>query len=230
MTVTETKADAYRRLLQEERWEKATDYRLAKKDEFRKEGESTQDAKELSWAAMIEHFPPTEETLEGIRKREEEQAAKEATKQAGKREANEPSSILGRDAKFVDPAAELDGDADDPESIAGAELDELVARSAEQDVDFESDLLWAYHNIYKRYVRPKDAPSQGAWAQLQYSRKDPKKFMETVNKVLGTAVSKKRKNRQDDSMDQYEMLREFKKGMGIKLTDEEIAASEAAAV
>lgn len=203
-TATESKADAYRRLLQEERWEEASDYRRAKRDEFRKDGETTPDAKELAWAAMIEHFPPTDETLARIQQQEEEKAAK----QAAKRQAAETSPVSERDAKFVDSAAERDGDA-----IAGAELDELVARTKDKEVDFEADLQWAYHNIYIRYVRPKDAPSQGAWAQLQYSRKDSKKFMETVNKTLGKAVIERRKNRQDDSLEQFEMLAKFKKGL-----------------
>ena len=35
----------------------------------------------------------------------------------------------------------------------------------------------------------------------------------SVNKTLGKAVIERRKNRQDDSLDQYEMLAKFEKGL-----------------
>ena len=125
------------------------------------------------------------------------------------------SDIAARMDKFVDPGRVLDGDPDDPESISGAELDELVARTRDKEVDFEADLRWAYHNMGRRDIRPNDdcIPSFGAWTLLDFAKKNRKQFMETVTKTLSKVVVEQRKNRQDDSMEQFEMLRTFEKGM-----------------
>jgi hypothetical protein len=130
-----------------------------------------------------------------------------------KQPADDSAEIAGREDKFVNPAQVLDGDPDDPESIAGAELDELVARTKDQEVNVEADLLWAYHNMGKRYVRPKDAISYGAWSQLRYAKNNFQKFMADFNKALGKSIAEKRKSKQDDSLDQFAMLDAFEKGM-----------------
>lgn len=204
MDTTETKAEAYHRLIDEGRWEEASAYRVEQQRAFRKIGKSPDEARALSWVDTIAHFPPTEETLARIQQQEEKKAAKLAAEQ---------KTIAARESKLVDPAVGPDGDPDDPESIAGAELDELQTLTGDKDVDFEADLLWAYRNLGKRKgtVRPLDAPSPGAWTLLDYSHKNRTKFIEAVMKHLGKRVVEKRKNRQDDSMEQYEMLAQFEK-------------------
>ncbi len=114
---------------------------------------------------------------------------------------------------FVDIDDELRGDPEDPESILGEELDELQARTRDKDIDYEADMRWAYQNLGNRMARPKDAPSFGAWTQLDYAKKNRPRFMEAVNRVLGKRVIEERKGKQDDSMEQEEMLRAFEKGM-----------------
>jgi hypothetical protein len=209
-TVTESKSQAYHRLEKEGRWTEASAYRTEQQKAFRKIGKTPDEARALSWVDTIAHFPPTEETLEAIRKKDEEKAAKLAAKE----KAAEVKEIARRESKFVDPAQVLDGDPDDLESISGAELDELAARTKDKEDDYEGDLRWAYRNMGRR-LRPNDdsIPSFGAWSLYDYAKKNRHKFVETVMKHLGSAVIEKRKNRQDDSMDQYEMLAAFEKGM-----------------
>ena len=216
MDTTETKADAYRRLIDEGRWEKASVYRVEQQHAFRIMGKSADEARAISWFDMIAHFPPTEETLARIQKLAEEKAAKQAAKQAAKSQSVDQASALSLDpAKktFVDIDDELRGDPEDPDSILGGELDELQSRTKDKEIDYEGDMLWAYHNMGNRQARPKDAPSYGAWSQLDYAKKNRRQFMEAANRTLGKRVVEDRKSKQDDSMEQEEMLVAFEKAL-----------------
>jgi len=63
ITEPEERAAAYHRLQLDNRWPEAREYRLAQRDTFRAEGKSTNEAKKLSWEAMMEKFPSPENEM-----------------------------------------------------------------------------------------------------------------------------------------------------------------------
>ena len=63
MDTTETKSAAYHRLVNDGRWPEAQKYRLAQRDIFLSEGKHRDEARELSWASMIQEYPTPDDEM-----------------------------------------------------------------------------------------------------------------------------------------------------------------------
>ena len=63
MDTTETKSAAYHRLVNDGRWPEAQKYRLAQRDIFLSEGKHRDEARELSWAALIQEYPTPDDEM-----------------------------------------------------------------------------------------------------------------------------------------------------------------------
>ena len=101
------------------------------------------------------------------------------------------------------------------ESYEAVEL--LDIDSYEDRPDMSRDILWVYENMVRKGVTPKDAPSRGAWALLQWSRENRNRFFEQVlPKAKATEKeAKEEENRLEDEaqiQDMRKMIDDAKLG------------------
>ena len=74
--------------------------------------------------------------------------------------------------------------------------------------DLAGDVLWAYQNLARRSVHPKDAPNAGAWALLSWARRYRNRFFEVLFRKALSASAQQSRNlpvqhaRTDDNEDE----------------------------
>ena len=79
----------------------------------------------------------------------------------------------------------------EPDSIVAEELDvDLVQLANLDSPEFHADAKWVYQHLLVRGVKFEDAPSPGAWAMLQWAKRNQNRFFENV---MPKAVAAKEK-------------------------------------
>lgn len=150
----------YQRLRAEGRWTAASEYREAERKRLRAAGRNRQQAREESWAAMLEKFPP----LDGL--------------------APERQSDAELDHWIDEDSEDSDSQFDEHEEEAeyAEELTQLALMTSGQLADVDRDIDFAYRRMALEEVTPLMAPSLGAWQWYLYARRDPNKFLEIFAK------------------------------------------------
>ena len=131
----------YQRLRAEGQWIAASEFREAERKRLRAAGRNRQQARDESWEAMLEKYPP----------------------QDGQTPARRSAVALGRrsEADAADSDPQLDEHNQDAEFAE--ELKQLALLTNGQPTDADRDIDFAYRNMALPSVTPLMAPSLGAW-------------------------------------------------------------------
>lgn len=150
----------YQRLRSEGRWNAASEFRESERKRLRAAGRNRQQAREESWEAMLEKFPPL----------------------AG--QTSERPSGAGMSPSDGDDFEDSESQADEPNPNAefADELKQLAQLTGEQPSDVDRDIEFAYRNMALATVTPLMSPSLAAWQWYLYSRREPNKFLEIFAK------------------------------------------------
>ncbi len=177
----------YHRLRAEGRWNAASEFREAERKRLRAAGLNRQEAREESWEAMLEKFPPLDEQIPH----------------------GEPALESDRwDEADDDSELEL-GDQTRQAQIA-EELRQLHLLTNDQPTDADRDINFAYRTMGLSTVTPLMAPSGAAWCWYLYACKEPSKFLEICAKredakakQAGTITAQRM---EDDKRKQFAMI------------------------
>lgn len=148
----------YHRLRSEGRWTAANEFRESERKRLRAAGRTRQQAREESFQAMLEKFPPQDEQSPPVQ------------------------SEIAPDHWDEDDAEESETEYDDydaEDSKIAFELERLALLTSNQPVDLDRDIEFGYHHASLPNVTPLMAPSTGAWCWYLYARDEPQKFLET---------------------------------------------------
>ena len=98
---------------------------------------------------------------------------------------------------------------DDADEYADVWIEDNDARPGDVNrPDLAGDVLWAYQNLARRSVHPKDAPNAGAWALLSWARRYRNRFFEVLFRKALSASAQQSRNlpvqhaRTDDKEDE----------------------------
>ena len=178
----------YQRLRAEGQWNAACQFREAERKRLRAAGRNRQQAREESWEAMLEKYPP----------------------QDGQTPARQSAVALDRwsEADAADSESQLDEHNRDAEFAE--ELKQLALMTNGQPADVDRDIDFAYRNMALPTVTPVIAPSLAAWQWYLYSRREPNKFLEIFAKredakakMAGTITSQQM---EDDKRKQFAII------------------------
>ncbi len=191
----------YQRLRAEGRWNAASEFREAERKRLRAAGLNRQQAREESWEAMLEKYPPLD----------------------GQTPARQSAEALDRwsEADSADSESQLDEDNEDAEF--SEELKQLALLTSSQPVDVDRDIDFAYRNMALPSVTPLMAPSLAAWQWYLYARREPHKFLEICAKredakakMAGTITNQRM---EDDKRQQFAILDRIEKQLTIDVND-----------
>ena len=146
----------YQRLRAEGRWNAASEFREAERKRLRAAGRNRQQAREESWEAMLEKYPP----------------------QDGQTPARQSAVAMDRwsETDATDTESQLDDHNQDAEFAD--ELKQLALLTNGQPADVDRDIDFAYRNMALGTKTPLMAPSLAAWEWYLYARREPHKFLE----------------------------------------------------
>ena len=150
----------YQRLRTEGLWNAASEFREAERKRLRAAGRNRQQAREESWEAMLDKYPP----------------------QDGQTPARQSALALDRWSEADDTDSESQLDEHNRDAEFAEELNQLALLTNGQPSDLDRDINFAYRNMANPNVTPLMAPSTPAWSWYDYSRTWPDKFLEICAK------------------------------------------------
>lgn len=183
----------YQRLRAEGQWIAASEFREAERKRLRAAGRNRQQARDESWEAMLENYPP----------------------QNGQKPARRSAVALGHwsEADAADSDSQLDEHNQDAEFAE--ELKQLALLTNGQPTDADRDIDFAYRIMALPTVTPLMAPSTAAWQWYLYARSEPNKFLEICAKradakakMAGTVTNQRM---EDDKRQQFAVIERLKK-------------------
>ena len=149
-----------RRLLAEGRWNAASEFRQEGRMRLRAAGLNRREAREESWEAMLEKYPPQDEQTP----------------------VRQSAVDLDRwsEADAIDTESQLEDHTLDAE--IAEELKQLILLTNAQPTDLDREIHFAYLNMALPPVMPLMAPSTATWLWYEYARDLPDKFLEICAK------------------------------------------------
>jgi hypothetical protein len=187
----------YQRLRAEGHWTAASKFREAERKRLRAAGHSRHDAREESWEAMLEKYPPQDGQTPSRQSAEELDRWSEADAAYSESQLDEHN----RDAEIAE------------------ELKQLVLLTNSQPTDLDRDINFAYRNMAFSSVMPLTAPSGAAWQWYLYARREPAKFLEICAKredakakQAGTITNQRM---EDDKRQQFAILDRIEKQLTL---------------
>jgi len=187
----------YQRLRAEGRWNAASEFREAERKRLRAAGRNRQQARDESWDAMLNKYPP----------------------QDGQGPARQSAVALGRwsEADAADSEPQLDEHNQDAEFAD--ELQQLALLTNGQPTDADGDIDFAYRHMALPTVTPLMAPSTAAWQWYLYARSEPNKFLEICakredakSKMAGTITNQRM---EDDKRQQFAVIDRIEKALTL---------------
>lgn len=191
----------YQRLRTEGQWIAASEFREAERKRLRAAGRNRQQARDESWEAMLEKYPPRD----------------------GQTPARQSAVALDRwsEADAADSESQLDEHNQDAEFAE--ELVQLALLTNGQPTDADRDIDFAYRNMALSSVTPLMAPSTAAWQWYLYARREPHKFLEIFAKradakakQAGTITNQMM---EDDKRQQFAILDRVAKELTVVVAD-----------
>ncbi len=189
----------YHRLRAEGQWIAASEFREAERKRLRAGGRNRQQARDESWEAMLEKYPP----------------------QDGQTPARQSAVALDRwsEADAADSESQLDEHNQDAE--LAEELKQLALLTNGQPTDADRDIDFAYRNMALPSVTPLMAPSTSGWSWYLYARSEPNKFLDICAKredakakMAGTITNQRM---EDDKRQQFAVLDRIAKELTINV-------------
>lgn len=187
----------YHRLRAEGQWIAASEFREAERKRLRAAGRNRQQARDESWEAMLEKYPP----------------------QDGQKPARQSAVALDRwsEADAADSESQLDEHNQDAEFAE--DLNQLARLTNGQPTDADRDIDFAYRNMALTSVTPLMAPSTAAWQWYLYARREPHKFLEIFAKradakakQAGTITNQRM---EDDKRQQFAVIDRIEKELTL---------------
>ncbi|GEM_PF-926514 len=158
--IQEHELKEYQRLRAEGRWNAASESREAERKRLRAADRNRQQARDESWEAMLEKYPPLD----------------------GQTPARQSAVALDRwsEADAADSESQLDEHNQDAEFAE--ELKQLALLTNGQPTDADRDIDFAYRKMALSTVTPLMAPSTSGWSWYLYARRHPDKFLDICAK------------------------------------------------
>ena len=187
----------YHRLRAEGQWIAASEFREAERKRLRTAGRNRQQARDESWEAMLEKYPPQDRQTP----------------------ARQSAVALDRwsEADAADSESQLDEHNQDAE--LAEELMQLALLTNGQPTDADRDIDFAYRNMALSSVTPLMAPSTAAWQWYLYARREPHKFLEIFAKradakakQAGTITNQRM---EDDKRQQFAVIERLEKELTL---------------
>ena len=187
----------YQRLRAEGQWTAASEFRDAERKRLRAAGRNRQQAREESWEAMLEKYPP----------------------QDGQTPARQSAVAMDRwsETDAADSESQLDEHNRDIE--LAEELKQLALLTNGQPTDADRDIDFAYRNMALPSVTPLMAPSPSAWSWYLFARNDPDEFLkicakreDAKAKRAGTITNQMM---EDEKRKQFAMIDRIKKELTL---------------
>ena len=200
----------YQRLRAEGRWNAASEFREAERKRLRAAGRNRQQARDESWDAMLNKYPPQD-------------GQKPARQSAAKTVRGTTNLALDRwsEADAADSEPQIDEQNQDAEFAD--ELQQLALLTNGQPTDADSDIDFAYRHMSLPTVTPLMAPSTSAWSWYLYARTEASKFLEICakredakSKMAGTITNQMM---EDDKRQQFAVLDKIEKGLTLIVAD-----------
>jgi len=85
-----------------------------------------------------------------------------------------------------------------PSKVPADALDDLLRQCGVEKVDLVADILWVYQHLADKSVAPEQAPGAGAWALLDWSRRNRNKFFDTLLPKALAAKEKRLENSDEE--------------------------------
>ena len=187
----------YQRLRAEGQWIAASEFREAERKRLRAAGRNRQQARDESWEAMLEKYPP----------------------QDGQTPARQSAVALDRwsEADAADSESQLDEHKQDAE--LAEEMMQLALLTNGQPTDADRDIDFAYRNMALPWVTPLMAPSTSGWSWYLYARSEPTKFLDICAKredakakMAGTITNQRM---EDDKRQQFAVIDRIEKQLTL---------------
>ena len=182
----------YQRLRAEGRWNAASEFREAERKRLRAAGRNRQQARDESWDAMLNKYPP----------------------QDGQEPARQSAVALDRWSGADAADSEPEQDAEIAE-----ELQQLALLTNGQPTDADADIVFAYRHMALPTVTPLMAPSTSGWSWYLYARSEPNKFLDICakredakSKMAGTVTNARM---EDDKRQQFAVIDRLEKSLKI---------------
>ena len=189
----------YHRLRAEGQWIAASEFREAERKRLRTAGRNRQQARDESWEAMLEKYPP----------------------QDRQKPARRSAVALDRwsEADAADSESQLDEHNQDAEFAE--ELMQLALLTNGQPTDADRDIDFAYRNMALPSVTPLMAPSTSGWSWYLYARSEPNKFLDICAKredakakMAGTITNHRM---EDDKRQQFAVIDRIEKALTLNV-------------
>ena len=191
----------YQRLRAEGHWTVASEFREAERKRLRAAGRNRHDAREESWEAMLEKYPP----------------------QDGQTPSRQSAVALDRRSEADAEDSESQLDEHNREAEIAEEVKQLVLLTNGQPTDADRDIDFAYRNMAFSSVMPLTAPSGAAWQWYLYARREPAKFLEICAKredakakMAGTITNQRM---EDDKRQQFAILDRIEKQLTLDVRE-----------
>ena len=196
----------YQRLRAEGRWNAASEFREAERKRLRAAGRNRQQARDESWDAMLNKYPPQD-------------GQKPARQSAAKTVRGTTNLALDRwsEADAADSEPQIDEQNQDAEFAD--ELQQLALLTNGQPTDADADIVFAYRHMALPTVTPLMAPSTSGWSWYLYARSEPNKFLDICakredakSKMAGTVTNARM---EDDKRQQFAVIDRLEKSLKI---------------
>ena len=191
----------YQRLRAEGQWIAASEFRDAERKRLRAAGRNRQQARDESWEAMLEKYPPQD----GQTPARQSAVALDRWSEADAADSESQLDEHNRDAEFAEELKQLD----------------LLTNAQPSDVD--RDINFAYRSMALANVTPLMAPSLAAWEWYKYARREPIKFLEICAKredakakMAGTITSQRM---EDDKRQKFAILDRIEQQLTIDVRE-----------
>jgi len=191
----------YQRIRVEGHWTAASEFREAERKRLRAAGRDRHDAREESWEAMLEKYPP----------------------QDGQTPSRQSAVALDRRSEADAAYSESQLDEHNREAESAEELEQLALLTSGQPTDLDRDINFAYRSMALPSVTPLMAPSLAAWQWYLYARSEPIKFLEisakredAKTKAAGTITHQRM---EDDKRQQFAILDRIEQQLTIDVRE-----------
>ncbi len=192
----------YHRLRSEGRWTAASEFRESERKRLRAAGRTRQQARDESFEAMLEKFPPQDEQSRPV-------LSKVAPDPCDEDNAEESET-------------EFD-DYDEEDQQIVNELKHLALLTSDQPVNVDRDIDFAYHHMSLSSLRPLMAPSTAAWQWYLYARDEPHKFLEIYAKRADAKAKSSgvftQQMMEDDKRKQFAILDRIEQQLTLDVND-----------
>lgn len=191
----------YQRLRAEGQWIAASEFREAERKRLRAAGRNRQQAREESWEAMLENYPPLD----------------------GQTPVRRSAEALDRwnEEDAADPESELDED--NPDAKFAEELTQLAVLTNGEPTDADRDIDFAYRRMALPNTTPLMAPSVSAWSWYVFARAEPNEFLkicarreDAKAKMAGTITNQRM---EDDKRQQFAVLDRLEKELTLDVEE-----------